>query len=244
MYYATNDPPMYQKICFDEYPQSPTKWRFACLPPMPNSFSLNFIMFYRYINSGVFMGFAREARDIYTKALGTMSFEELNNKIDQEMLSEIYMKEAEKFKMSLDYNCDLFQSMHQSLDDVKLEGDSSISNEKYYRNIITNTTPGILHCKKNQNFQTDFRIDEFLFFFLSKVNGKKEPVDIYEPNTKQNKHLLDSQEKRQALAKFQFQVIPISDFDPKGTVTYADVCKNHLQQNKFCDQTCINFSIP
>ncbi|XP_066581047.1 procollagen-lysine,2-oxoglutarate 5-dioxygenase [Prorops nasuta] len=93
---------------------------------------------YRFLNSGLFMGYASEIYGILTltpiKDTGD----------DQLFYSKVYVDEElrEKFQIKLDHKSEIFQNLYGTVADVELrfKGD-----EAYLQNTVYNTVPLVLH---------------------------------------------------------------------------------------------------
>ena len=105
-----------RKWCLHTYPKSPTP--------------------YRYVNSGVWMGRAAAANRLLTVlASYTPGLD------DQHVVGHLFVDRNDWF--NLDRRSTLLQSMHGNAADVRMERDAA--QQPILRNLLTNTTPSVLH---------------------------------------------------------------------------------------------------
>ena len=105
-----------RKWCLHTYPKSPTP--------------------YRYVNSGVWMGRAAAANRLLTVlASYTPGLD------DQHVVGHLFVDRNDWF--NLDRQSTLLQSMHGNAADVRMERDAA--QQPILRNLLTNTTPSVLH---------------------------------------------------------------------------------------------------
>ncbi|CEP02364.1 DUF5672 domain-containing protein [Plasmodiophora brassicae] len=115
-----------ERICQDEYPASPTP--------------------YRYLNSGGWIGYAGAAVKAFEEM---MALPEASAKaIDQELASLVLLHG--RARVALDHRASIFQSVHLSVDDLVVEHEPSQGNlDSRWRNRVTGTYPSVLHFNGN-----------------------------------------------------------------------------------------------
>jgi hypothetical protein len=114
------------KICTDKYPQSPTP--------------------YRYLNSGTWIGYAKQARDMLAEVI-RLAGKNFDNANDQKLVADMFL--AGTHGIQLDYQCEVFQSMHRTdpppLPSCNPSLDLELSSEKRWFNKRTKSFPAIFH---------------------------------------------------------------------------------------------------
>ena len=115
-----------KEICLSKYPMSPTP--------------------YRYLNSGTWIGYAKESA-IMLQEIMNEAGKDFANANDQKLVADMYMEGRNGIK--LDFYNEIFQSMHMTLDpplpycnpilDVRLTED------RKWKNILTSSTPAVFH---------------------------------------------------------------------------------------------------
>lgn len=114
------------KVCVSGYPKSPTP--------------------YRYLNSGTWIGYAKYAKVMLADVMREAG-NNFGNANDQKLVADMFI--AGKHGISLDYQCEVFQSMHRTdpppLPRCNPYTDLELSPEKRWRNKRTNTYPAIFH---------------------------------------------------------------------------------------------------
>lgn len=142
-----------QQICDNVYPPSVTP--------------------YRFLNSGAWIGYVGAARSAFQ---AMMRLPEAEAKaIDQELASIVFLKNNSG--IVLDYNSDIFQSVHMSQSHLRLELDPKGSTSRW-RNTITKTLPAVFHfnggAKNHQSrIETGFGHDIDDHSFLPKGRASK-----------------------------------------------------------------------
>lgn len=93
----------------------------------------------RYLNSGMFIGYASFIYDIISQPI-----KDLDD--DQLYFTNIYLDESnrKKYKIHLDHKSEIFQNLNGALSDVKLNVDST-TKEGTLQNINFLTTPSVIH---------------------------------------------------------------------------------------------------
>lgn len=113
------------KTCFDTYPRSPTP--------------------YRYLNSGTWIGFAKESADMLAQVI-VEAGKEFGNANDQKLVADMYMDGRHGIK--LDFFNVLFQSMHMTstpLPDCNPQFDVELTPDGTWFNKRTNAHPAVFH---------------------------------------------------------------------------------------------------
>lgn len=128
---------------------------------------------YRFLNSGTWIGYVGAAR----RALqAMMELPEAKDKaIDQELASIVFLKNNSD--IALDYNADIFQSVHMSQSHLRLELGPE-GKTRRWRNIVTKTLPVVFHfnggAKSDQKrIETSFGHDIDDHSFLPKGRASK-----------------------------------------------------------------------
>uniref|UniRef100_A0A915PPI7 Fe2OG dioxygenase domain-containing protein n=1 Tax=Setaria digitata TaxID=48799 RepID=A0A915PPI7_9BILA len=96
---------------------------------------------YRYLNSGIFMGFASEIWNL-------INYEDVEDDDDDQLYyTRLYLDEQirESLKMTLDSMSILFQNLNGASDDVKLEADAERNEAYFVYNFVYNTSPSVIH---------------------------------------------------------------------------------------------------
>ncbi|XP_037038309.1 procollagen-lysine,2-oxoglutarate 5-dioxygenase isoform X2 [Bradysia coprophila] len=93
----------------------------------------------RFLNSGMFIGYASDLYEILKTPIK-------NTDDDQLYYTRAFLNKElrEKLKFKLDYKSELFQNLHGSIGQVKLEFDED-SGESYITNLESETRPAIIH---------------------------------------------------------------------------------------------------
>lgn len=125
---------------------------------------------YLYLNSGGFIGSAHNIYSLIREA--TIS----NTDDDQLFFTNIYLNDKLKERITLDYNCYLFQTLSDSILDIAFHGQHII------RNIQFNTYPLVIHGNGPQEYK------QFMYnlFYIIKHNLYKlmyGGIDLFIPET-------------------------------------------------------------
>lgn len=116
---------------------------------------------YLYLNSGGFIG---PARNIYSLIMdSTIS----NIDDDQLFFTKIYLNDKFKERITLDYNCYLFQTLNGSISDIAIHGQHII------RNILFDTYPLVIHG----NGPLEYKHFMYNLFYIMKHNLYKLKYD-------------------------------------------------------------------
>ena len=123
---------------------------------------------YLYLNSGGFIGSAHNIYSLIREA--TIS----NTDDDQLFFTNIYLNDKLKERITLDYNCYLFQTLSDSILDIAFHGQHII------RNIQFNTYPLVIHGNGPQEYK------QFMYnlFYIIKHNLYKlmyNGIDLFIP---------------------------------------------------------------
>ena len=115
-----------RETCFTGYPRSPTP--------------------YRYLNSGTWIGDANTAKNMLL-AVMKKAGQNFKNANDQKLMADLFI--SKQFRIQLDYNCQLFQSMHMTLDPPLAKcnpiEDIIVSNDgRYFNHLIITSLNWIL----------------------------------------------------------------------------------------------------
>lgn len=116
-------------ICENDYPKSPTP--------------------YRFLNSGAWIGYAGKMRNLLRDVLVEIGTN-FTNANDQKLIADFFLYRNQLYNISLDYNAEIFQSMHRSNSssnnmDCNPSNDMILSKDKEWINKRTDTVPAILH---------------------------------------------------------------------------------------------------
>lgn len=107
---------------------------------------------YRYLNSGGFIGLANNIDNIINDIP--------INDYDDDQLYFTNMFLSNKYKIEIDYNCEIFQTMNRAIDDIHID---------YYNRIVTNNLQNTLPCVLHANGPyKDFLFHNFSYFFTDK----------------------------------------------------------------------------
>lgn len=128
---------------------------------------------YAYLNSGGFIGSARNIYSLIRDA--TVS----NTDDDQLFFTNIYLNDKFKERITLDYNCYLFQTLNDSISDVAFNG------QHLLHNILLNTYPLVIHGNGPEQYK------QFVYnlFYIIKHNLYKVKYagnDLFTPETLSN----------------------------------------------------------
>lgn len=115
-----------ENICLHRYPPSPTP--------------------YRYLNSGTWIGYAKQAKEMLAEVI-RLAGQNFDNANDQKLVADMFLAGTHGIK--LDYQCEIFQSMHRTdpppLPLCNPSADMHLSPEKRWFNSRTKTYPAIFH---------------------------------------------------------------------------------------------------
>ena len=128
---------------------------------------------YLYLNSGGFIGTAHNIYSLIRDA--TIS----NTDDDQLFFTNIYLNDKFKERITLDYNCYVFQTLNDSIPDISFHGQHII------RNIIFDTYPLVIHG----NGPLEYKQFIYNLFYIIKYNLYKLKYagnDIFTPETLTN----------------------------------------------------------
>ncbi len=95
---------------------------------------------WRYLNSGGWIGVAKNMKEILSTAMELYNSSKKKSGTDQRIYTDIYLSNL--YMIKLDTNCNIFQSLWGSEDDI-------IFNNGEWINKVTNTTPCIMHANGN-----------------------------------------------------------------------------------------------
>lgn len=143
-------------VCFTGYPKSPTP--------------------YRYLNSGTWIGVAKYAREMLAEVIAKAG-KDFKNANDQKLVADMFI--SGKYGIKLDYQCEVFQSMHNTdppgLPYCNPRNELVLTNDKRWQNKLTNTRPAIFHFNgggKKHHLQMEGSVWYKGKEFYTGMNGK------------------------------------------------------------------------
>lgn len=94
----------------------------------------------RFLNSGLFMGYAKELFELLAQPIG-------DTDDDQLYYTNRFLDEAtrERLRIKLDNRAEIFQNLHGAEKEVKLEFSEAATGEAYLRNVDFETSPLVVH---------------------------------------------------------------------------------------------------
>ena len=127
----------------------------SCWPD--NSLELDYpvsITSYKYLNSGGFIGIAYNIINIINE-------NSINDAEDDQLyFTKIFL--SKKYKIKLDYRCEIFQTLNQSIEDIQID---------YFNKSVLNnnnkTTPVVIHANGPEPIK-EYLLNKFFYFFSDK----------------------------------------------------------------------------
>jgi hypothetical protein len=172
------------RVCQTGYPLSPTP--------------------YRYLNSGTWIGYAKNAKIMLEEVI-QLAGNNFGNANDQKLVADMFI--SGKHGIQLDYYCEIFQSMHRTdpppLASCNPYQDLELSFEKKWKNKRTNTFPAIFH------FNGGGKIHHL------PMEGK-----VWYKESKYN--------QPQQLEALRHSRITVPS-QPQETLSFSDICSDYLQ---------------
>jgi hypothetical protein len=172
------------KICLTQYPTTPTP--------------------YRYLNSGAWIGYAGLA-NIMLKDIEAKAGDNYAMANDQKLVADLYINH--QYDVSIDYNAEIFQSMHMTLDPPLPYCDPKthlkLNSNKIWENRITHTTPSVIHFNGG---------------------GKTHHIDM----ERQSWHKILLYTNNEMLENLKHHKITMPDHE-SGGLSFEKICQSYIQ---------------